>query len=313
MDQISAPAAFSSDTNDHRPIIGISGSGAASKSVAAIMTQIRSAGAEPVFISDPAMRIQKYRDVTKAVAHDLSHIDALIVMGNDDNIDPRKYGERPEPGIKVETDLARASYEETAIRQALDKGVPLLGICCGMQRMNVLGGGTLHQDVSAIVGDNHHHWQSEAPFLPVQAVIIVAGTKLEEIAKGIKSIHMPPGYRPSRDRVVLENSFRRQAAKVVRADFRVNAVSNDGVIEGIEPKPGSRYANQYVMGVQFHPEFGASDLGARIAASITSAAKAFALRKPQKAVEQEDAMAFPGEGMVEWLLRRRRDSILLAR
>ncbi len=291
-----------------RPVIGVSGSNSSSKSVAAAMSQLRSAGVDPVFIGDHGDRIQKNGGVQKTVNNDLRHFDALMVLGNDGDIDPAKYNAAKDPHTKVETDLARAAYEETAIRQAMDSGMPVLGICGGMQRMNILGGGTLHQHVPDLVGDNHHAQGDNniAPFVPVQVVKIAQGSMLGKIGGNTHSVYtpthqeLPPG-------IVMENSFHHQAVKDVRQDFVVNAVSNDGIIEGIEPAPGSRYANQFVMGIQWHPEFGASELGPKIADNFAQAAQAYAQNKEQQtdvAVAGVNQPILPGGAVEAQLLRR---------
>lgn len=268
------PAGAPNDAPARKPVIAVSGSSTSSKSVAAIMTQLRSSGAEPVFIGDHEERIKD--GVQQAVSRDLSHIDGLVVMGNDNDIDPRKYGQTVDPKTHVEAP-ARAAYEEAAIQMALSKKVPLLGICGGMQRINVLGGGTLHQDVEALVGDDHHMQSKHdiAPFLPVQLVQIAEGSKLGEIAGGGSKVYTPR-HSPLPPGVIMENSFHHQAVDKPRDDFRVCARSDDGIIEAIEPKPDSAYANQFVMGVQWHPEFGASDFGPKLAERMTQEAAHYA-------------------------------------
>lgn len=284
-------AASAPQPAQYRPLIGISGGDAtSSQSLAAIVSQIRSSGAQPIFLGEHEQRVKEAGGVQRAVDRDLAGLDGLVIMGNNSDIDPKKYGAIADSHTKIETDVARADYEEAAIKKALDSGMPLLGICGGVQRINVLGGGTLHQHVPDIVGDNHHMQADSkiAPFVPVQAVTITPDSLLASIAGNTKSVYTP-GHQALPPNVVMENSFHHQAIKDVREDFRVNAVSDDGIIEGIEPKPGSRYANQFVLGVQWHPEFGASDLGPKIAASVTQAAKNYALQKEMQAtLEIED-------------------------
>jgi putative glutamine amidotransferase len=292
------------EKQERKPIVGISGAGD-TKSVTAMVAQIRAAGGEPLFLGGHAKRIAQGGNVNQAVANDLRNLDALVIMGNDGDIDPAKYGQARQSATKVETDTARAAYEECAIGQALDSGIPLLGICGGMQRINVLGGGTLHQHVPDLVGDNHH-MQSDAPFVPVQLVSIAGDTKLGEIAGATKRIYtpthqeLPPG-------TVMENSFHHQAVAQVRSDFRVSGVSDDGIIQAIEPAADSRYGDQYVVGVQWHPEFGASDLGPKIANSITSAAKAYAVEHGHEAEIQQLYYPLPG-GVVERIMGQRQQA-----
>jgi len=281
---------------ERRPVIAISGAALSSASVSAMMTQIRSAGAEPVFIGDHAARSKD--GVEQAVSRDLARADALIVMGNDNDIDPAKYGQAPNKATHVE-EPARAAYEEVAIKQALDRGMPLLGICAGMQRINVVGGGTLHQDVPALVGDDHHNQGHKLPpFVPVQFVKIDEGTKLREISSEHNGLYTP-AHTPLPPGVIMENSFHHQAVDKVREDFRVSARSDDGIVEAIEPKQGSRYENQFVMGVQWHPEFGASDFGPSLASRLTQEAAAYAASKqvdaPQKQETLMGQVPVPGE------------------
>lgn len=267
----SAPAASNEDSDDHRkPLILISGASADSKSVAAMTQQIRDAGAKPVFIGNHEQRIEG--GVQQAVEQDLAKADALIVMGNNSDIDPKKYGQVAGKTTQVESP-GRAAYEEAAIQTALSRKIPLLGICGGMQRINVLGGGTLHQDVPSLVGDNHHMQSAShlAPVVPVQLVKIDKDSKLGEIA-GKNSNLFTPQHGPLLPGVIMENSFHHQAVAKPREDFRVCARSDDGIIEAIEPKADSPYAKQFVMGVQWHPEFGASDFGPKLAARITEEA-----------------------------------------
>jgi gamma-glutamyl-gamma-aminobutyrate hydrolase PuuD len=160
-----APASLPPAERKNAPVVGVSGSKATSKSVIAMMTQLRSAGAEPVFIGDHASRVAG--GVDAAVARDLARIDALVVLGNDADIDPAKYGQKAHPATKVEAP-ERAAYEEAAIQRALEMGMPLTCVCAGMQRLNVIGGGTLNQSLPDTLGNNHHQQHGEhAPFVPV--------------------------------------------------------------------------------------------------------------------------------------------------
>ncbi|NBX04188.1 MAG: gamma-glutamyl-gamma-aminobutyrate hydrolase family protein [Alphaproteobacteria bacterium] len=263
-----APVSTPESTLPTRPVIAISGEKSSSKSVAAMMTQIRSSGAEPVFIGDHAARIAG--GVQEAVVRDLSRVDGLVVLGNDDDIDPAKYGQKTEKNTHVEAP-ERAAYEEAAIQFALGKKMPLVTVCAGMQRLNVLGGGTLHQSVPDLVGDNHHNQGDIAPFIPVQLVKLEEGSKLLQISDAVNGVYTPT-RSPLLGGVIAENSFHHQAVDKVRPDFVASARSDDGIIEAIEPARGSKYDGQFVVGVQWHPEFGASDFGPKLAASFTTAA-----------------------------------------
>ena len=62
----------------------------------------------------------------------------------------------------------------------------------------------------------------------------------------------------------------------VHKEFRVCATSEDGIIEAIEPKADGQYGGQFVMGIQWHPEFGTSDIGPKLATHVMEEAKAYA-------------------------------------
>jgi len=263
------------------PVIGISGSNADSASVRAMMTQVAATGATPLFLGN---------HLNRNADEDIQKIDALICMGNNADIDPAKYGAEKDPHTKSETDTqegkARAEYEEQIMFKALAMKMPVLGVCGGMQRLNVLAGGTLHQHVPDLVGHEEHSQQDAniAPFIPVQPVFIASGTGLSHIASDISMLYTPGhGSDPS---IVLENSMHHQAVAVVGSGLRACAFAEDKVklkdgstgqlIEAIEAAPGGVLDGQFVLGVQWHPEFGASQLGIKIAHQLTSAAQQFA-------------------------------------
>lgn len=267
----------------HKPRIGISSVLPVAPSLAAIVTQIRSAGAEPVLLHHSEQQIGN--ELKQAVSRDLEGLDGLIVMGNTQDIDPAKYGQPRHPQTQVEANLARAHYEEEAIRQALDAGIPLLGICGGLQRLNTLdyaqNGGSLHQHVPDIVGSDMHMQgdtnHGTPPFVPVQFIHIEPGTRLAAISGSTAGTYAPDHHAAGNK--MMENSFHHQAVNTVHKEFRVAARSEDGIIEAIEPKTEGRYADQFVLGVQWHPEFGASELGPKIAAHLVEEARAYAQSK----------------------------------
>ena len=297
------------NTGTRRPVIGISGE-TDSKSVAAMVTQIRSAGAEPVFIGEHAQRIAG--GVDAAVERDLSRVDALVIMGNDNSIDPAKYGKTPKPGTVIEAP-ERAAYEDKAMQYALDHKIPLVGICAGMQRLNVIGGGTLNQSVEETVGDGHHHQGDIPPFVPVQLVQIDPDSKLQAISGSTHSVYTPR-RTPLPPNVIMENSFHHEAVAKIRDDFRAVAHSDDGIVEAIEPKAGSKYDGQFVMGVQWHPEFGASEFGPKLAAQLTQAAAQYAQTKGEPQQSQDMMMgSLPIEGALAQQILAQRQSQALHR
>lgn len=275
----------------NKVIIGISGHSPRTKSVQAITRQVREAGGEPVFLACPDPRASRQTQC-------LSEIHGLAVMGNDYDIDPGEYIHRYEPGdhranihpaCKNEMDhphtRRRATYEKRILEGAISLGMPVLGICGGMQRINVLCGGTLHQHLPDMVGCDKHMQtrQGVALHVPVVPIIIKDGTRLCDIAR---TIRMPfcKGNDPCAPKVVMENSLHHQAIDRVGDGLRVSAVTDtvrmrDGrfgyLPEAIEPDPEGPYRNQFLLGVQWHPEFGASSLGEQIVKHLLQAAQQY--------------------------------------
>lgn len=277
---ILAPSAKIKPMVDSHPTIGICGGNADSASVRAMMAQISASGATPIFLGNHANR---------DAAEDIKKISALVVMGNNADIDPAKYGALKHPKTNIETDTARADYEDAIIMKALAQKMPLLGVCGGMQRLNVLAEGTLHQHVPDLVGHDEHAQQdfNIAPFIPVQPVIIDTESTLGKIGDGVTAVYTP-GHG-----VVAENSMHHQAVDKVGDGLRAVAFSKDTLpngsqlIEAIEADPNGPLKDQFVLGVQWHPEFGASALAPKIAARVVEEAQKFARDNGRAALSEE--------------------------
>lgn len=165
----------------------------------------------------------------------LERIDGLLVTGSGPDLDPRLYGERRRQRFtRMHPD--RAAFELALVRRAVAADLPVLGICGGLQLLNVAFGGSLIQDIAREHrnGLMHRSRRAAAP-LPVHSVEIRPGSRLRRIVAA--------------DRIRV-NSSHHQAPKTVGRGLVVNAVASDGVIEGME-HPGKRF----VLGVQWHPEY----------------------------------------------------------
>ena len=163
----------------------------------------------------------------------LERLGGLVVTGGVD-VAPELYGESRHPAVSA-VDAERDRFEIELLRGALARGLPLLGICRGIQLLNVVLGGTLIQDIPSETGSALSH---DAEGRPRDAVAhdveIVPGTVLASLVGA---------------GTVAVNSFHHQAVSRPGVGVAVSARSADGIVEGIE-LPGSRFA----VAVQWHPE-----------------------------------------------------------
>ena len=191
-----------------------------------------SSGAIAVMIPSPAGDTQK-GDVTLADYADW--LDALILEGGSD-VSPTSYGETPlQP--KWSGDRIRDDYERALLAAFAERGKPVLGICRGLQLMNVAFGGTLLQDIGTQRPGAREHRKAEIYDRNVHPVEFVKGTRLAELFEGVDA--------------AVVNSVHHQAVKDLAPGFVVEArCPADGMIEAIRRPEGS-----YLAAVQWHPEF----------------------------------------------------------
>jgi putative glutamine amidotransferase len=162
----------------------------------------------------------------------LDLVDGLILSGGGD-VDPSAYGEEPQQGLfLVESD--RDVAEGELLHAAAESRVPVLGICRGLQLINVSFGGTLVQELAGESGQDHHP-QHVPDAKPVHPVLVEPGSLLAH-AVGDTRIDV--------------NSTHHQAVDVIPDSLRVTARSLDDVVEGLE----LRRSDVWVVGVQWHPE-----------------------------------------------------------
>ena len=212
-------------------------------------------------------------------------------MGNNGDIDPGEYGQLKTPHTTSELSspegMSRRNLEAALMRQALTRGMPMFGICGGMQRINVLCGGTLHQHVPDALKDgapHSEHAQQELgipPYVAVQPVDIKPGTTLGDIAEAITMVYTPA--RTQEGDIQFEvNSMHHQAVDKIGAGLRVAAISEDSLkdgsklVEAIEIDPNGLHGNRFGIFTQWHPEFLENPLGAKITRKFTEAAIQYA-------------------------------------
>jgi putative glutamine amidotransferase len=169
----------------------------------------------------------------------IGRLDGLFLTGSPSNLEPRHYmGSPSKPGTwhDPERDLVALALIPAAIRA----GMPLFAVCRGFQELNVAFGGTLHQLVHEVPGYRVHKEDPEDP-LEVQ---YAPSHQVEFVENGL--LHRISGLRQ-----VAVNSLHSQAVDRLGEGLQVEAVAEDGLIEGFTVKD----APGFTLGVQWHPEW----------------------------------------------------------
>lgn len=186
---------------------------------------LQEAGAIPVILPLTATR-EDYARLDE-------QIDGYLFTGGHD-IFPKLYGEEKKQTCGSPCEM-RDELEPYLYRMALDENKPVLGICRGIQLINVLEGGTLYQDLpTEYKTDVEHHM--EPPYdRTVHSVDIMTESPLYDL---LEKSHMDV------------NSYHHQAIKALGSGLEIMAVSEDGLVEAVY-----RPDKKFVWGVQWHPEF----------------------------------------------------------
>lgn len=181
-------------------------------------------------------------DAPELAASVVARLDAVVVAGGPD-VDPERYGAGRDPRTGPPAP-ERDAWESALIGAALESGTPLLGICRGMQLLNVVLGGTLTQHL-----DGHAGPGGAAGVFGTHTVTPVPGTRYASVVPGDCDV---PTYH-------------HQAADRLGAGLVASAHAADGTVEAVElPGPG------WVLGVQWHPEAGGD---VRVMAALVAAAR----------------------------------------
>ena len=166
----------------------------------------------------------------------------LVFIGGGFDLHPSRYQQEMHPKIKL--NQIRDDFEYQLISQAISTEIPILGICNGMQLLNVICGGSL----IAHIPDHQQyldHEQSNNPDFKnyhqgYHQISFDQNSKLAEIIK---------------EKSTIVNSSHHQAIKNIGNNLRVIAKSRDGIVEAIEST-----TDRFLLGVQWHPEFNSSTI-----------------------------------------------------
>jgi putative glutamine amidotransferase len=162
----------------------------------------------------------------------VDRLDGVVFSGGVD-VDPGLYGQAPHAKLGRVNRL-RDEFELALAREALRRNLPILGICRGLQLLNVAMGGTLLQHIPSEWKGAQDHDAPGERWHEAHDVRVVGGTRLRDIL--------------GRDELAV-NSLHHQAVDRLGADVVASAFAADGIVEGIE-LPQQRFA----LGVQWHPE-----------------------------------------------------------
>lgn len=177
-------------------------------------------------------------------------ISGLLLVGGED-INPSIYGQETDPRSHPQPPR-RDHFELALIRECRARDLPILGICRGLQLLNIAHGGTLYQDLADAPAVGNHAQVGELDFSTRHTVEIVPGTHLQRLL-GSASIETNTGHHQGVDRV--------------SPGLTVAARSADGVIEALE-------GDGFLLGVQWHPEaWGAAEASTRIFAGFADAVR----------------------------------------
>lgn len=159
--------------------------------------------------------------------------DGLLMTGGQD-VSPALFNERRHPRCGAACE-ARDIMETVLYKRSVSEDKPVLGICRGIQLINVIEGGTLYQHIPYEYETNVEHVMKPPYTDVVHYVNIEEGTLLYDIIGEKRS-----GV----------NSFHHQAVKNLGNNLKINAISQDGLIEAVQ-----REGNRFIMAVQWHPEY----------------------------------------------------------
>jgi putative glutamine amidotransferase len=194
---------------------------------------LKAAYAEAVLRAGGLPLVLPFSADTAVVDAYLDRVSAVVVTGGAFDVPPEAYGETPREGLGPLKPV-RTAFETLVLQGALRRKLPLLGICGGMQLLNVVLGGTLYQDVQRELPGAKEHEQRNPRSQPSHPVDVRDGSALAEVL--------------GRGQLMV-NSTHHQAVCTLAPSLKMSAAAPDGVVEAIESTE-----HPFALGVQWHPE-----------------------------------------------------------
>lgn len=188
----------------------------------------------------------------------LESLDGIVVVGGYFDINPKRYGEQ-NIHHTVKLNDVRENFENALGTKVMKTSLPFLGICNGMQLINILHGGNVIQhipDEEKYIDHEQSHVEGFKDY--------TTGYHEVELSKGSKLFEIVGQEK------IITNSSHHQAAKTAGKDLVVSGKAFDGVIEAIE-KP----SHPFCIGVQWHPEFEVSEADKKIFEGFVEAARKY--------------------------------------
>ncbi|MFO0595957.1 MAG: gamma-glutamyl-gamma-aminobutyrate hydrolase family protein [Myxococcaceae bacterium] len=196
---------------------------------------VKAAYADAVLRAGGLPFILPYTDERALIDQYLDRVSGLLITGGAFDIPPEAYGEAAKPGLG-QLKPGRTQFEMSVLRVALQRKLPILGVCGGMQLLNVAYGGTLVQDIVTEIQGAKSHEQGHDRAQPHHPIEVTDHSVLAECVGGKGQL--------------MVNSTHHQAVKGVGQGLVASATAPDGVIEAIE----FQGKDHFVLGVQWHPE-----------------------------------------------------------
>lgn len=204
----------------------------------------------------------------------LDRLDGLLITGSPSNVEPARYAGQPsDPGTAH--DPARDATTLPLIRRALERNMPVLAICRGLQELNVALGGSLHQKVQELPGRADHRADDTRPvdvqYGPAHPVAVQEGSRLHRLLGRME---------------ITVNSIHAQGIDQLADGLSVEAVAPDGQIEAVRVDRGpGGICPDFALAVQWHPEWKFQDNpdSTRLFAAFGDAVRAYVVGRGRAA------------------------------